>query len=110
MGRTLLHAAECKAKGALLVPMWKSAAFWPLLCPDGRHLAPFVHAWQTFPFSEDFFLDGCCGDNIANSLTVDSLILACYLDFTVPGRLFNSGFCLHNMYGYCNKCALFWPL
>ena len=43
VGRTVKHAKECKAVGSLLVPMWKSAYFWPLLCPDGCHLAPFVH-------------------------------------------------------------------
>ena len=39
VGHALLHAEACKAKGVLVVPLWKSAAFWPLLCPDGRHLA-----------------------------------------------------------------------
>ena len=74
VGRTLRHAEACKANGALVVPMWKSAAFWPLLCPDGRHLAAFIHAWHSFPFCKEFFLSGRCGDNIAHSLTADSLI------------------------------------
>ena len=46
IGRALLHAEACKASGAIVVPLWKSAAFWPLLCLDGRHLAPFIHAWH----------------------------------------------------------------
>lgn len=25
--------------GVLVVPSWPSAVFWPILCPDGRHLA-----------------------------------------------------------------------
>ena len=29
----LLHAEVCNSSGALIVPMWKSAAFWPLLFP-----------------------------------------------------------------------------
>ena len=55
VGRTLCHAEACKANGALVVPLWKSAAFWPLLCPDGRHLAAFIHAWHSFPFCKYFF-------------------------------------------------------
>jgi len=31
VGRTLLHLQKCKGEGLLLVPFWKSAAFYPLL-------------------------------------------------------------------------------
>ena len=36
------HAQSCFAKGTLPLPVWKSAYFWPVLCPDGRHLAIFI--------------------------------------------------------------------
>ena len=39
VGRAWRHAKACKANSTLMVAMWKSAAFWPLLCPDGVHLA-----------------------------------------------------------------------
>ena len=110
VGHALLNAEACKASGALVVPVWKSAAFWPLLCPDGRLLVPFVHAWHTFPFFEGLILPGRSGNNVGNSLTDDSIILACYIVFSVHGRLFNAGLCLHNSCGYCNKSAMFWPL
>ena len=92
------------------MPLWKSVAFWPLFCPDGCHLVPFFHAWQAFPFFDGIFPPGRSSSNIGDSLIVDSLVLACYFDFIVPHRLFNAGFCLHNATGYCNRCALFWPL
>ena len=38
IGRVLCHMRDCKAVGTLIVPMWKSAHFWPLLCSDGVHL------------------------------------------------------------------------
>ena len=38
IGRVLCHMRDCKAVGTLIVPMWKSAQFWPLLCSDGVHL------------------------------------------------------------------------
>ena len=92
------------------MPLWKSAAFWPLLCTDGHHLAPFFHAWQSSPVFDGILLPGQSGSNIGDSLAVDSLVLACYFDFAVSVRSFNAGFCLYNATGYCNKCALFWPL
>ena len=71
------------------MPLWKSATFWPLLHPDGHHLAPFF-----MPGNFDgTFLPGRCGSNIGDSLAVhvDSLVLACYFDFAVPVRSFNAG-------------------
>ena len=45
------HAEHCKAKGTLVIPLWKSAVFWPLVCPDGVHLSPFVWNWFLQPDS-----------------------------------------------------------
>ena len=47
---SILHVEACKARVALVVPLWKLAAFWPLLCPDGRHLAPFFMPGNHFQF------------------------------------------------------------
>ena len=30
------------ARGTLLVPMWESSYFWPLIYPNGLHPAPFI--------------------------------------------------------------------
>lgn len=32
------HIVHCKAKGLMIVPLWRSADFWLSLCPDGRHI------------------------------------------------------------------------
>ena len=31
IGRCLEHLVRCRAKGVLVVPLWQSAFFWPLL-------------------------------------------------------------------------------
>ena len=110
-----LVVCYCMLKFAIQVKHWivsvrKSAAFCPLPCPDGRHLVNFIHAWHAFSFSGENVFSGRCGDNIADCLTDDSVILACYFDFTLARRSYNSGFCLHNSDGYCNRYVLFWPL
>ena len=70
VGHALLHAEACKARGALVVPLWKSAAFWPPLCPDGRHWAPVFHAWQSFPVFDGIFLPGRCGKLCESDIVV----------------------------------------
>jgi len=43
--RTLRHMRSCSAQGTLIVPLWRSAPFWPLLTTNGSHLAHFVEDW-----------------------------------------------------------------
>ena len=54
VGHALLHAEACKARGALVLPLWKSAAFWPL-CPYGHRLAPFFMPGNHFQFLMVYF-------------------------------------------------------
>ena len=42
--RTIQHAFRTRAQGTLLVPQWSSAAFWPMLFPDGEINAWFI--WE----------------------------------------------------------------
>ena len=46
VARVIRHAQVCSAVGTLVIPAWKSAPFWPLVCPDGVHFANFVHRWE----------------------------------------------------------------
>lgn len=43
IAHTIQHAKACKTKGTLMIPAWKSSYYWPVICPDGRHLAEFIH-------------------------------------------------------------------
>ena len=47
--RVVKHARACAAKGTLIVPLWKSAPFWPVLCPDGIHLAGNGQSYNFLP-------------------------------------------------------------
>ena len=42
--RVLLHTH--KASGTLIVPLWHSAPFWPIICPDGHCFAEFIVEWM----------------------------------------------------------------
>ena len=92
--RTIQHAANCKAKGTLVVPAWKSAPFWPTLCPDGQHLAPFIHLWWSTSYVPGVLVPGYSGNNLGDSLTLESVLLALFIDFSVQPRVDNCGFCI----------------
>ena len=89
--------------GSLIVPVWKSASLWPLLCPDGSHLAYFILQWVCMPLQPDLFIPGK-SDNIGEALTPDSVVLCLWLDFTIPPRDYISGFCVRDLLGVCAVC------
>ena len=44
----LRQMAENKAQGVLVLPLWNGSRFWPLLVPDGCHLANMVKKFSIF--------------------------------------------------------------
>ena len=106
--RTIRHARECEAVGTLVVPLWKSAPFWPLLCPDGRHLAPFIHGWFALNVYPGLLLPGLSGNNLGDSLTSDTVVLVLAVNFSLQPRRYNAGFCMVDDSGSCSHCSLSW--
>lgn len=43
IGSCFRHLKLCKAKGTLLVPLWPSAYFWPIIYPNGKTMASFIN-------------------------------------------------------------------
>ena len=59
--RAIRHAQVCHAICTLIVPVWPSAPFWPLLCPEEAQFAGFVTAFQELPLTNQLFLPGLSG-------------------------------------------------
>ena len=59
--RVLRHAQNTKAQGTLIVPLWMSFPFWPLLFPDGLRPAGFVQELVELPIYHSLFLPGSAG-------------------------------------------------
>ena len=76
-----LHAEACNACGTLIVPCWKSAPFWPLICPDGDLFAPFVAAVYELPLSQGLFQCGRSGGVLFGGDTSNTPVLALRLCF-----------------------------
>ena len=48
VGAVFRHMKACTAQGTVIVPLWQSAYFWPLLYPDGYCMASFVKDFTVF--------------------------------------------------------------
>lgn len=44
-----------------MVPVWKSATFWPIVCPDGWYFAEFIINYMYFPEQEGLIVPGQSG-------------------------------------------------
>ena len=62
--KVINHLHACNAAGTLVVPIWKSAHFWPSLCFDGLHWTGFVHDWIILPNLPHFFVRGKAKNSI----------------------------------------------
>ena len=93
VSRVIKHAKACAAMGTLIVPAWRSAPFWPMLCTDGVHFAGFVRRWTKIKYHDYLIRDGRSGNNIGSAMNTDTDILAIFIDFASKPRLFKAGFC-----------------
>ncbi|KAK3244028.1 hypothetical protein CYMTET_46348 [Cymbomonas tetramitiformis] len=60
VGRLLEVLRRFSAVATIIVPYWTGRHWWPILCPDGQHFAPFVRDWRELPrdTAEALFLPG----------------------------------------------------
>ena len=105
VSRVIKHAKACAAMGTLIVPAWRSAPFWPMLCTDGVRFAGFVRRWTKFKYHDYLIRDGRSGNNIGSAMNTDTDILAIFIDFASKPRLFKAGFCTFDS---CSACSLSW--
>ena len=58
VGNVVKHMCMCKTQGVVIVPLWKSAAFWPMICHDGKNLNGFIVDWMDIPNDKEAFMAG----------------------------------------------------
>ena len=104
IGTVLSFMRSCKARGTLVVPMWRSACFWPLLCTDGVHFNSFVADWMYLPNRPDVFVEGRAKNSLFSTDQFKSRCLALRIAFPGAGdRRSNAGFCT-SPEGFCFVC------
>ena len=85
----------------MIVPMWKSAQFWPSsLCSDGVHLNSFVKDRLFLPNGPDLFVKGRAKNTLFGTKALKSRYLAIQIDNSCLSTL---GFCTSPK-GWCFVC------
>ena len=92
---------EFKAVGTLIVPMWRSSYFWPLLCSDGVHFNSFVADWLYLSARADLFVKGRAKNKLFGAKAFKSSWLS--LDFAGNARSFLRYFFTVPQ-GWCSVC------
>lgn len=91
--RVVNHLKICRAAGTLIVPLWRSAHFWTIICDDGVHFSNFVHDWYVLPHIPNLFIRGKAKNCIFGNGQLKFIMLALRIDFSVPPRSAVRGFC-----------------
>ena len=102
----VLHMASHEVSGLILVPVWKSAAYWSNVVPDGQHLAFWAKRFLIFRPS-GFVYDPNIISNTFKTKPVTFDMLAIQVDFSssLGKDLFSSAVCQNNCIDYgCVKC------
>ena len=68
--RVIRHLRACAAHGTLIVPIWKSAVFWTMLCEDGVHWNSWVHDWQVPSSERNLIIKGKANNSIFTRFNV----------------------------------------
>lgn len=101
--RVLKHMRSCLARGTLVIPLWRSAPFWPLVTSDGLHLAPFVVDWLDLPSGKSTFCAGRHSSGVFGREDLNFRILALRINFR-SARYSLARFCTSDL-GYCVICS-----
>ena len=88
-----MNQSCCKAEGTLIVPMEKSAQFWPLLYSDSVHLNSFVQDYLFLPNRPDLLVKGRAKNTLFGTKALKSRCLAIRTDFAEDSCLSTVGFC-----------------
>lgn len=103
--RVWRHLKLCKAQGALIIPLWKGALFWPCVCPDGVHLAKCVLDWVGVPeFSSAATTRGRTYNSMFHGERLEFKLIALYINWqSIRPVSSDRGFCLSTE-GLCERC------
>ena len=66
--------------GVFVIPCWKSAVFWPFLCPNGIFRREIVD-WFDLPIEKHFYVKSKTGKGIFGNMDLNFRMLALKVDF-----------------------------
>ena len=85
--KVLNHLKVRNATGTLVVPLWRSAYFWPRLCFDGLRWNGFVREWVILPDLPNVFVRAKAKNSIFGRGSLPFPSVALRIDFSAaPGQ------------------------
>ena len=84
--KAINYAKTCKAQGTPIVPVWKSAHFWLILCPDGVHWDEFMKGCLPLPNWPKLVLKCKAKNTIFGNKQLTFAMVALRIDFTSSGQ------------------------
>jgi hypothetical protein len=76
VNKTIFHLLSCGAHGTVIVPKWKSTAFWPVLFDKNRFKREFILDSLEINEGQDLFVKGVNAKCVFSSEKFKSKVLA----------------------------------
>ena len=76
------YMKQCSAYGTVILPLWKSANFWPFLCPSGDGYIQEVVQVIDLPTNKSTFLPGKGNKSVFGKIDLPFRVIAIRLDFS----------------------------
>lgn len=81
--KVLQYMKQCRAYGTVVLPMWKSASFWPMLCPDGDGFIKEVVGVFDLPTNKLNYIPGKGKKSVFGNIDLPFRMLAMRLNFMI---------------------------
>ena len=81
VSRVLKKMESCRAKGILVIPEWRSANFWPLICTNHGEMKSFILDWMHLPTEKCYYTPCKNGTGIFGNEDLKFNMLALYENF-----------------------------
>lgn len=81
ISRALMHMSMCCVYGVLVLPLWRSASFWPLLCMGDGYFIHSITVVTDLPTEKTSFVPYKSGKGICGNTDLKFRMLAVQKDF-----------------------------
>ena len=81
VSRVPRYMKQCLAFGTIIVPLWRSASFWPILSPSGDGFIKEVKGCMNLPINKIFFNPGKGKKGVFDNIDLPSRMLALKIDY-----------------------------
>ena len=79
ISRVLHYLLKCRGYGTLIVPVWESSAFWPILISD--IFKSHIVDWRDLPLGKEYYTSGKLKSGIFGNEDLKFRMLAILIDF-----------------------------